>query len=60
MKKIALNANEDKRTQSINSIETHAYGMSKDLVCKKEEIICNNIINQHKIWVTSMMLQKKT
>ena len=33
--------------QSINSIETYAYGMSKDLVCKKE-IKCNNIIKQYK------------
>ena len=31
--------------QSIDSIETYAYGMSKNLVCKKEEIKCNNIIN---------------
>ena len=26
--------------QSIDSIETHAYGTSEDLVCKKEEIKC--------------------
>ena len=30
------------------SVETYAYGMSKDLVCKKEEIIYNNITNQKK------------
>ena len=30
--------------QLIDSIETFAYGMNKDLVCKKEEIQCNNII----------------
>ena len=30
--------------QSIDSIETYAYGMSKDLVGKKENIKCNNII----------------
>ena len=31
--------------QSIDSIETYAYGMNKDLVCsKKEEIKCINII----------------
>ena len=34
--------------QSIDSIETYAYGMSKDLVCKKEEFKCNNIIKQYK------------
>ena len=46
--KIALNSNDDKRIQSIDSIETHAYGMNKNLVCKKEEIKCNNIIKQYK------------
>ena len=30
--------------QSIDSIETFAHGTSKDLVCKEEEIKCNNII----------------
>ena len=34
--------------QSIDSIETHAYGMSKDLICKKEKIKRNNIIQQYK------------
>ena len=33
--KIALSSNNDKRMQSIDSIETYAYGMSKDLVGKK-------------------------
>ena len=42
--KIALSSNDDKIIQSINSGETYAYGTSKDLVCKKEEIRCNNII----------------
>ena len=34
--------------QSIDSIETYAYGMSKDLVSDEEQIKCNNIINQYK------------
>ena len=34
--------------QSIDLIETYAYGTSKYLVSKKEEIKCNNIIKQHK------------
>ena len=34
--------------QSIDSIETNANGTSKSLVCKKEEIKCNNIIKQYK------------
>ena len=33
--------------QSIDSIETYAYGMSKDLVCKKEAMKCSNIIKQY-------------
>ena len=34
--------------QSIDSIETYAYGTSKDLVSEKEEIKCNNIIKRYK------------
>ena len=37
--KIASTSNDDKRMQSINLIETYAYGKSKDLVSEKEEII---------------------
>ena len=48
MHKIAVSCNDDKRIQSINSIETYAYGMNKDLVYKKEEIKCNNIMKQYK------------
>ena len=36
------------RMQSIDSIETYAPGTSKDLVRKKKEIKCNNIIKQYK------------
>ena len=43
-----LFSNDDKRMQSIDSIETNGCGMNKDLVCKKEEIKCNNIIKQYK------------
>ena len=34
--------------QSIDWIETYAHGPSKDLVSKKEEMKCNNIIKQYK------------
>ena len=34
--------------QSIDSIETYAYGTSKDLVIEKEKIKCSNIIKQYK------------
>ena len=30
--------------QSIDLIETYTYGINKYLVCKKEEIKCNNMI----------------
>ena len=33
--------------QSIDSIEANTYGMNKDLLCKKKEIKCNNIIKQY-------------
>ena len=43
---IALSSNDDKRMQSIDSIETYVY-VYKNVVRKKEGIKCNNII----IWV---------
>ena len=46
--KTALSSNDDKRIQSVYSIETYAYGTSKDLTCKKEKIKQNNIIKQYK------------
>ena len=45
-KKIALSANNDKRIQSIEWIETYAYGTSKNLVYKKEENKCNYLMKQ--------------
>ena len=38
--------------QSIDLIETYAYGTSKDLVSEKKEIKYNNIIKLHKKWLT--------
>ena len=46
--KIALSSNDDKRIQSIDLVETYAYEMNKNLVYKKEEIRCNNIVKQCK------------
>ena len=34
--------------QSIDSIETYAYGMKEDLVRKRKEFKCNNLIKQYK------------
>ena len=33
--------------QSIDSIESYAYGRSTDLVSEKEEIKCNNTIKRY-------------
>ena len=44
------------KMQSFDSIETYAYGTSKDLVSEKEEIKCNNVIKWYKQWLTLMML----
>ena len=44
--KIALSSNDDKRIQSIDSIETCTYRASKNLACRKEEIKFNDIIKQ--------------
>ena len=46
--KIALSSNDDKGMQSIDSIETYAYGTSKDLVSDKEEIKCISIMKRYK------------
>ena len=54
--KIALSSTDDERMQSIDWIETYAYGTSKDLVSDKEEIKYNNIIKRYKKWLTLIML----
>ena len=46
--KIALSSSYDKRMQSIDSIETYAYGTSKDLIRKKEKIKSNNMLKKYK------------
>ena len=48
IKNDALSSNDDKRMQSIDLMETYAYGTRKDLVNEKEEIKCNNIIKRYK------------
>ena len=48
IKMTALSSNDDKRMQSIDSIQTYAYETSKDLVSDKDEIKCNNIVKQYK------------
>ena len=46
--KTVLRSNDDKRIQSIDSVETYAFGTSKDIVCQKEELKCNNIIRKYR------------
>ena len=46
--KIALSSNGDKREQSIDSIETNAFGTRKGLVSGKEDIRCSNNITGYK------------
>ena len=41
---IPLSSNDYKRMQSVELIETYAYGTSKDLVSEKEEIKWSTII----------------
>ena len=45
--KIAWSANADKRIQSIDSVETYAYGTNKEIIDRKKEMKCNSIINQY-------------
>ena len=46
--KIALSSSDDKRMQSIDLVESYAYGRSKDLVSDKEKIKFNNITERYK------------
>ena len=46
--------------QSIDSVETYAYGMSEYLLSEKEEIKCSNMIKHYKKWITLIILPNKT
>ena len=48
--KIALSSNDDKECNQIYSIETYAYGTSKDLVSEKEKIIFFNKKLNWTVW----------
>ena len=45
---IVLCANNEKRIKSIDSWETYAYGTNEETTHSKEEIKCNNMINNTK------------
>ena len=50
---------DDKRIQSIDSIELYAYEISKDVIHKNDAIKFNYIIKQYKQWLILMRLQAK-
>ena len=43
-----VSSNHNKRMPPIDSMETYAYGTSKNLVSEKEVNKCNNITKQYK------------
>ena len=45
---MVISLNDGNRMQSIDSVKTNGYEMSKDLVNEKEDINCINIIKQYK------------
>ena len=46
--KTALSSNDDKRIQSIDLVEAYAKVIKKDVILKKEDIECHNVIEQYK------------
>ena len=42
--KIVLSSNDEERMQSINSVETYAYGTNQELASEKEDIKWSNIV----------------
>ena len=61
--KISISPNDDKRVKSFDSIETYAYGASKVIINKKEEIGCSNSVKRYKMInfddVTNENMKKK-
>ena len=53
---MAWSSNDNKRMQSIDLIQTYAYGTRKVLVIEKEVIKFNKIIKRYKEWSTLVML----
>ena len=48
-----------KKTQSIDSVETYAYGTNKDLTSEKEKNKCNSMIKQYKQRIILMITRMK-
>ena len=51
-----MSTNDNKRIQSSDLVETYAYGTRRNLLCKKEDMKCDNITKQYKKWLTLMTL----
>ena len=51
-----MSSNDNKRMQSIDSIEIYAYGTRKDLKSEIEKVNCSDIIKRYEKGLTLMML----
>ena len=58
--KTALCFNDSKGIKSIDSAETYTYGTKEEIIQRKEESNCDNIIKRYQKWLTMTMLQMKT
>ena len=54
-----MTANDDKRIQLIDLVETNKFGTNEGIIHRKEEIKWNNIIKEYEKRLTTMMLEKK-
>ena len=55
-----LSANNDKRIKLVDSVETYTYGINEEIIHRKKEIKCNNIMKKYEKWLTMATLQKTT
>ena len=49
--KIDSSAQDDKKIESTDLIETYKYGTSKELICTNEDIKCKSMIKPYKKWL---------
>ena len=47
-----MTANDDKRIQLIDLVETNEFGTNEGIIHRKEEIKCNNIIKEYDKHIT--------
>ena len=58
--KTALSFNDSKGIKSIDSAETYTYRTKEEIIQRKEESNCDNVIKRYQKWLTMTMLQMKT